>query len=653
MTITDYERAPTVSTGDGNRALAERLQRIWETEPGLKGWLSTVDHKEIGLRYIFTAFAFLVLGGVEALIFRVQLAQPNEHLLTPEQYDQMFTMHGMTMIFLYAGPILSGFSNYLWPLLLGARDMALPRLNALSYWIYLFAGLFLYAAFAIGFGPNDGWFNYVPYAARAYNNGPNIDFYSLGMILLGISTTVGAINFVVTFMRMRAPGMSINRVPILVWGTLTASVANIFAIPAVSLAFFLLWMDRNIGTHFFDVPAGGQPLLWQHLFWMFGHPWVYAIVLPAMGMVSDGLPVFCRRPIVGYSAVALSTVATMVLGFGVWVHHMFATGLPTISLSFFSAASIIIAVPSAVGVFAWLATIWTGKPVFTTAFMFFASFIMLFTIGGVSGFMTGSVPVDWQLTDTYFVVAHIHYVLIGINVFPVAGAVYFWFPKFTGRMMDERLGRWNFWTMFIGFNLGFFPMHISGLLGMPRRVYTYADGMGWDTLNLITTIGSFVFGIGVLMLIWNVAISYRRGRPAGDNPWDAPTLEWATSSPPPPYNFLVIPTVQSRHPLWEERLNEQPKDQRSYPHAGLVLEQGKEAIGTTPLDAQPDIILKMPGDSPAPLIFAISLTVIFVGLLITTWWLVALAALATAATMIGWLWPERKLGETAEPAVHG
>src|ERR1700759_842832 len=327
--ISDYERAPSVGSATAIPALPEKLERLWETRPGLAGWFSTVDHKEIGLRYIFTAFAFLILGGVEALIFRLQLAGPNLHLLTPEQYDQMFTMHGMTMIFLYAGPVLSGFSNYLWPLLLGARDMALPRLNAVSYWIYLCAGLFLYTSFAIGFGPNAGWFNYVPLAARAYNAGPNIGMYALGMIFLGISTTVGSINFVVTFLRMRAPGMSIDRVPILVWGTLTASAANIFAIPAVSLAFFPLWMDRNLGTHFFDVTGGGQPLLWQHLFWMFGHPWVYAIVLPAMGMVSDGLPVFVRRPLVGYTVVAVATVATMVLGFGVWVHHMFATGLPS------------------------------------------------------------------------------------------------------------------------------------------------------------------------------------------------------------------------------------------------------------------------------------------------------------------------------------
>src|SRR6202451_2947506 len=416
----------------------------------------------------------------------------------------------MTMIFLYAGPVLSGFSNYLWPLLLGARDMALPRLNALSYWVYLCAGIVLYSGFAVGFGPDAGWFNYVPLAARAYNDGPNIDIYSLGMVLLGISTTVGSINFVVTFLRMRCPGMSINRVPILAWGTLTASAANVFAIPAASLAFFLLWMDRNFGTHFFDATAGGQPLLWQHLFWMFGHPWVYAIVLPAMGMVSDALPVFCRRPLVGYTAVVLSTLATMILGFGVWVHHMFATGLPSLALSFFSGVSIIIAIPSAVAVFAWTLTIWLGLPVITTAFLYFASMIVLFVIGGVSGFMTGSVPVDWQLHDTYFVVAHLHYVLIGINLFPVIGGLYFWFPKMTGRLMGERLGRWNFWTMFIGFNLGFFPMHIVGLMGMPRRVYTYAPGLGWDTINLITTVGSFVFAVGIGLFLVNLLVSLRR-----------------------------------------------------------------------------------------------------------------------------------------------
>ncbi len=570
---------------------------------------------------------------------RLQLAGPNQHLLTPEQYDELFSTHGMTMIFLYALPVLSGFSNYLWPLVLGSRDMAFPRLNVLSYWIYLAAGVFIYGGFVIGAGPNDGWFNYVPYANRTYNPGMNMDFYSLGMIFLGISTTVGAANFIVTLLRTRAPGMSLNRLPILVWGTTTASAANILVVPSVSLAFFLLWMDRQFGTHFFDVSQGGQPLLWQHLFWMFGHPWVYAIVLPAMGIVSDGLPTFCRRPLVGYTPVALATVATMILGFGVWVHHMFATGIPNLALSFFSGASIIIAIPSAVAVFAWTATIWLGTPVITTAFLFFASMIPLFVIGGVSGFMTASVPVDWQLHATYFVVAHIHYVLIGINVFPVVGGIYYWFPKMTGRMLSERLGRWNFWVMFVGFNLAFLPMHSTGLRGMPRRIYTYPPGMGWHALNLVTTIGAWLFAVGVLLLVVNIVASRLHGAIAGANPWDAPTLEWATTSPPPPYNFAVIPTVVSRHPLWESRL--QKIEERTAVTQGLVLDHGRETIGVTPLDGDADVILKMPGDTPAPLILTVGLAAGFVGLLVHLWWLAIVGVLVVLAAMAVWLWPER------------
>jgi cytochrome c oxidase subunit I len=626
-----------------------KLWRHWETAPGIKGFFGTVDHKAIGIRYIVTAFAFLALGGVEALIMRIQLAGPNLALLTPEQYNQLFSTHGITMIFLYASPILSGFSNYLWPLLLGSRDMAFPRLNALSYWIYLASGLFLYAGFVTGNGPNDGWFNYVPYASKAFNPGLNQDFYALGMVFLGISVTVGAANFIVTAFRTRAPGMSIDRLPIMVWGTLTASVANLIVVPAVSLAFFLLWMDRQFGTHFFDTAGGGGALLWQHLFWIFGHPWVYAIVLPAMGMVSDGLPVFCRRPLVGYSLVALSTVATMILGFGVWVHHMFATGLPGLGLAFFSGASIAITIPSAVTVFAWMATIWYGKPVVTTAFLFFSSMILLFVIGGVSGFMTASVPVDWQLTDTYFVVAHLHYVLIGINVFPVMGAAYFWFPKMTGCMLDEQIGRWNFWTMFAGFNLAFLPMHVTGLLGMPRRIYTYHDYPGWEALNLLTSFGSFVFALGVLLFFVNVLKSLRAGAQASQNPWDAPTLEWSVPSPPPPYNFAVIPTVASRHPLWESRLAE---DRASSLDRGLLLDSGKETVATSALDAAPDMILEMPEDSFAPLVLTAGISVLFVGLLLKNWTSVALGAAGAAAGILFWLWPRRELRER-EPTGEG
>jgi len=640
-TATPLARQPRIVNVDD--ALRDKLHQIWKTAPGLYGRIATVDHKDIGKRYIVTAFLMLAIGGLEALVMRLQLAGPNLTLLSPEAYNELFSTHGMTMIFLYASPILSGFSNYFFPLWLGSRDMAFPRLNALSYWIYLAAALFLYAGPLIGAGPNDGWFNYAPYSERPYNPGINQDIYALGMVFLGISTSVGAANFLVTAARCRAPGMSINRLPIMVWGTVTASAANLVVIPAVSLAFFLLWMDRNFGTEFFTGNGSGQPLLWQHLFWLFGHPWVYAIVLPAMGMVSDGLPTFTRTPLVGYTLVALSTVATMLLGFGVWVHHMFATGLPGMGLAFFSGASIVITIPSAVAVFAWLATIWLGRPVFTTAFLFFAGMVLLFVIGGVSGFMTASVPADWQLTDTYFVVAHIHYVLIGINVFPVCGATYMWFPKITGRLMDEHLGRWNFWTMFLGFNLAFLPMHLTGLFGMPRRIYTYDAGMGVSTLNLITTIGSFLFAIGVLMFFWNMLKSRYGGVLAGPNPWHGPTLEWTTSSPPPVYNFAVIPTVASRHPLWEDALVE--TDDRSSFDQGMALDNGKETLAVSILDGEPERILKMPEDSAAPFTLTVGTVMLFIGLLLHAWWLAALGGIVVALALLVWTWPRLELLE--------
>ena len=645
--------ARPLQRGTLDEAGKARLHEIWETRPGWRGWLSTVDHKTIGLRYLVTAFVFLLIGGIEALIMRVQLARPNAGILTPEQYDQLFTMHGVTMIFLYALPVLSGFSNYLWPLVLGGRDMAFPRLNAFSYWAFLFARIFLYASVPLGQGADAGWFNYVPLSSLTYDPGPNIDVYALGMVLLGISTTAGAANFVATLLRMRAPGMSIDRIPVLVWGTLTISVGNLFAVPSVSLAFLMLWLDRRIGTHFFDVMGGGaRALLWQHLFWIFAHPWVYVVVLPAMGIVSDALPVFCRRPLVGYGPVAISTVATMVIGFVVWIHHMFATGIAPLALAFFGSASMVISIPSAVATFAWIATIWLGRPVFKTPFLFFAGFVLLFVIGGVSGVMTAAVPLDWQLTDTYFVVAHLHYVLIGINVFPVVGGTYFWFPKFTGRMMSERLGRIAFWLMFVGFNLGFFPMHIAGLLGMPRRIYTYAPDMGWNTVNMLTSIGSFVFAFGILVFLADILYSLKRGPIAGPNPWDAPSLEWSIPSPPPPYNFAVAPIVASRHPLWEGRMQEEadkPARARSHLDEGYLLGQGREALGTTAVGGKPHVILKMPEDSYAPFILGLFAALCFAALAMRWWGAAAATIFACGVSIAVWLWPERQLIQR-EPA---
>ncbi|MEO7038444.1 MAG: cytochrome c oxidase subunit I [Gemmatimonadaceae bacterium] len=619
-------------------AAAEQLRQTWETTPGWRGVLSTVDHKRIGIRYLVTSIAFLFIGGIEALVMRTQLATSGEHLVSANAYNQLFSLHGVTMIFLYAAPVLSGFSNYLWPLMLGSRDMAYPRLNALSYWLFLAAGVFLYTSVPLGAVPNAGWFDYVPYAARAYNPGLNIDFYALTLLLLAVSTTVGSVNFITTLFKTRAPGMSLNRLPIIVWGTLTASVSNLFALPALSAALVMLFLDRRYGTHFFDASAGGHPLLWQHLFWMFGHPWVYIIVLPAMGIVSDALPTFCRRPLVGYTFVAMSTVATAVLGFGVWLHHMFATGIAPLALAFFGGASLIIAIPSAVGVFAWIATIWNGRPWYPAPMKFLVGFILLFVIGGVSGVMTAAVPFDWQLTDSYFIVAHLHYVLVGINVFPVIAGVYYWFPKFTGRLMNERLGSWNFWLMFVGMNVLFFPMHIVGLLGMPRRVYTYPSGLGWDVYNLIETVGAFIFAAGILLFAINVWRSRTRGKVAGANPWDGATLEWSVPSPPPPYNFETIPIVASRHPLWENRLDE--GSGRTVLHSELVLDEKRETLATTPLDADPAAIMRMPADSYLPLILATLLGTAAFGFLFSLLWLAGAALAASTATVIVWLWPE-------------
>jgi len=643
MSDADYFRAPVLA--NDTQALRRRLEKLWEGEPGIRGWLSTVDHKTLGIRYIVTAFIFLALGGVEALIMRLQLAQPNQSLLSPEQYNELFSIHGITMILWYALPILTGFSVYLQPLILGTRDMAMPRLNAFTYWVFLFSGAFLYASFLVGAVPNAGWFNYVPLSSEASDPGFNIDFYAFANILLGISTTLSAINFIVTILSMRAPGMSINRMPIMSWGTLTISVGSVLSVPAVSLAFFLLWLDRRFGTQFFKPESGGHPLLWQHLFWMWGHPWVYIIVLPGLSMVSQALPVLCRRPLVGFSLVALATVLTMMLGYGVWLHHMFATGLPNISLGFFSAVSIIIALPSGVALFAWLATIWSGRPVFTTSFLYFAGFIVVFVIGGLSGFMTGSVPTDWQLHDTYFVVAHIHYVLIGWNLFPVLGALYFWFPKMSGRLLDERLGKWSFWLTFLGMNIAFFPMHLLGLRGMPRRIYTYPSAMGWDTTNLIVTIGAFALAVGLLLTLINVVRSLRHGVLAGANPWDGDGLEWSVPSPPPPYNFAVIPMIASRTPLWEQPLSK--RSELSSLTYGYALDQGKEALSTTVLDAMPKAIVKMPEDSLAPFLLSVVLTILFAALMIQSWWLVILGGLVGLSITIGWLWPRRKLGQTA------
>ncbi len=613
----------------------ERLTELWATPHTWYDRLGSVDHKIIGMRYLVTALIFLVLGGIEALVMRIQLSHADAGVVSAEAYAQLFTMHGLTMMFLFALPVLSGFSNYLWPLLLGARDMALPRINALSYWLFVAAGVLLYSSVPFGLAPNAGWFNYVPLASGTFLPRSGIDFYALSLILLGISTTVGAVNFVVTFVRMRAPGMTLDRVPVVIWGTLTASVAVLFAIPALTLDCLLLYADRQLGTHFLDVGLGGDPMLWQQLFWIFGHPWVYIVVLPSMGMASQIIPTFCRRPLVAYRAVVGATIAVCAIGFIVWAHHMFATGLPNQVMAFFSAASLLITIPSAVSVFAWVATIWLGRPVVRTPFLFMLGFLFTFMIGGVSGVMTGSAPFDWQLTQTYFVVGHLHYVLIGINLFPVVGGLYYWFPKFTGRLMRERIGWLSFWMMFIGFNVGFFPMHIVGMLGMPRRIYTYLPGQGWDGWNLLITVGSFLFAVGLLVTFAEMFRARRHGAVAGANPWQASTLEWSVSSPPPAHNFTSIPQVASRDPLWEHA--DEPVHTRL--HEGPALDEGHQAMSTTARSAEVIGAVSMPERSRMPLYLSVAVLGIFEALLWRQWLLVLIMLIATVIAVGAWLWP--------------
>ncbi|WP_051241583.1 cytochrome c oxidase subunit I [Azohydromonas australica] len=627
---------PTVS----RPTVEQTLDALWSTPKTLWGLLATVDHKTVGKRYIVTALVFLLLGGGEALLMRLQLAQSELRLLPPEAYDQIFTMHGVTMIFWYAAPILSGFGNYLIPLMLGARDMALPRLNAFSYWAFLLSGIFLYTSILIGQAPHGGWFAYVPYTNDKYSPGLHMDYYAIALIFLTISQTAGAINFLVTIWRLRAPGMAVSRMPLFMYSTGTISVLSVLALPSLTAACVMLLLDRNWGMHFFDTTHGGSAFLWQHLFWFFGHPWVYIIFLPATGMISMMIPVYARRPIVGYTWVALATVLTGVVGMGVWVHHMFATGMNQLSMSFFAAASMTISVFSTVQVFAWIATLWLGRPVMTTALRFVIGFIALFVIGGLNGVVTALIPFDWQLTDTYFVVAHLHYVLIGANVFPVVGALYHWVPKMTGRLLDERTGRWSFWLMFTGFNLGFFPMHLLGLAGMPRRIYTYPGSMGWDTNNLLVTLGAFLFAAGLLVTLVNCIVSRHRGLPAGKNPWKADSLEWSTESPPAHYGSVHIPTVTSRHPLWDA--HEEEHD----PGGERILSQGRLTLATSGLDARVRAISKMPEDTLMPLLAALALTALCFAVLVKAMWVALGAVLLTALVAAFWLWPEaEKKGE--------
>ncbi len=524
----------------------------------LYSWVATVDHKRIGILYIGTAMLFYVIAGIQALVMRLQLAAPENALISPSAYSQLFTMHGTTMIFLMGMPMLIGFANYLVPLMIGARDMAFPRLNAMTYWLVLFGGLLLYFSYIAGGAPAVGWFSYAPLSEQPYSTSPGVDYWIVGLLVLGVSSIAAAINLIATVLSLRAPGMSMRKLPLFVWMSLVTAALIIFALPALNVCIVMLLVDRQLGAQFFRPVLGGSAMLWQHFFWIFGHPEVYILALPAFGMISEVIPVFSRKPIFGYPFVAASGVLIAIYSFGVWAHHMFATGLGRTGDMFFAASSMLIAIPTGVKIFNWIATMWGGSLRFTTSMLFAIAFLVQFTIGGLSGITFATVPLDWQTTDTYYVVAHFHYVLIGGTVFAVYAGLYYWFPKITGRMLSERIGRLHFWLAVISFNLTFSVQHVLGLIGMPRRVYTYPDLPRWGSLNMLSTIGAFLSAVSVLVLLWNIVRSLRRGRLAGDNPWQAWTLEWATTSPPPEHNFERLPPVRSRRPLWDLAHPENP-----------------------------------------------------------------------------------------------
>jgi cytochrome c oxidase subunit 1 len=577
----------------------------------LWSWLTTTDHKRIGILYGVTAFVFFLIGGLEALIIRAQLARSGSDLVSAETFNQLFTMHGTTMIFLAVMPLSAAFFNYVVPLQIGARDVAFPRLNAFSYWVFLFGGLLLNVSFLFGAAPDGGWFGYPNLTSKQYSPGLNIDFWVIGLQVLGIASLAAGFNFVVTIINLRAPGMRMMRLPVFTWMTLVTQFLVITAFPVITVALVFLMFDRYFGTTFYSTAAGGDLLLWQHLFWLFGHPEVYILILPAMGIVSEVLPTFSRKPLFGYAVVVYSGLLIGVMGWGVWAHHMFAVGMGPIADSVFSATTMLIAIPTGVKIFNWLATMWGGQVQFRTPMLFALGFISMFIIGGLSGVMHSSAPADLQQTDTYFVVAHIHYVLFGGAIQGIFAGIYYWWPKMTGRLMNEKVGKWHFWLSFIGMNLAFFPMHFIGLLGMPRRIYTYSPELGLDTLNLVSTIGAFLIGISVLIFIYNVWWTRRNGEIAGNDPWKAATLEWTISSPPPPYNFSVIPQVVSRLPRWS----------------------------VTQMKAIPEVPpepIHLPAGSYWPLVTAFAILVMASGALLHTLWVVLLGGAILVVGIYSW-----------------
>jgi cytochrome c oxidase subunit I+III len=621
----------------------EELNRLWADPPGLRGQLTGVQNDKIGTRLLLTGFFFLLLGGsFDSFVIRMQLAVPNNSLVSPELYNELFTNHGTVVMFLVILPIFEGFAILLLPLLLGTREMPFPRLGAFSYWTFLLGGLLYYSSTLFKAVPNAGWFAYTPLSGLEFSPDLALDFWVLGLGVAEVAAIAAGIEIIIGVLKMRAPGMTLSRMPVFAWAVLVMAFMILFAFTTLIIASLLLELDRGFGTQFFNPQRGGSSLLWQHLFWIFGHPEVYIQSVPAAGVVSMIVATFARQRIVGYTWLVGALVAIGFLSFSLWAHHMFAVGLPRLVLSFFAAASMVIAIPAGIQFVSWLATIWAGRPVWKTPFLFVVGFLVIFVIGGITGVMVAAPPFDQQAHDSYFVVGHLHYVLIGGVAFPIFAGVYYWFPKFTGRLLDERLGRWNFWLLFVGVNLAFFPMHIVGLLGMPRRVYTYDAGLGWEPYNLLSTIGVLVILPGIGVFIWNVIRSYRRGEEAGNNPWGADTLEWAVTSPPAEHGWSILPIVRSRHPLWDQdELHRGDERLERFVH-GLsqwpLRWRAAVIVGTA--DARPQEVFRVANPSIWPLVAGCALVLIFAAELIKLRWGIAAGALIVTAAVIAWNWPQ-------------